>query len=436
LSNIAVIGTGYVGLVTGVCFADLGNNVYCMDVAEDKIKKLQAGETPIYEPGLEEVLQRNQKAGRLRFTTDYNVALDGAEFVFIAVGTPEAPDGSADMKYVESAARSIGQVGPKKAKQPLIIINKSTVPIGTGDLVGRIVQEECTSDFRFAVVSNPEFLREGQALLDFMHPDRIVLGSEARWAGEAVAELYEPLNSPVMVTDLRTAEMVKYASNAILATYISFINEIALICENLGADVKEVVRGMGYDKRINAQFLNAGVGFGGSCFPKDVKALIHMAENSNSGSHILKSVVEINDLARRHFIDKVVKMLGGDLKGKKIGVLGLSFKPDTDDMRESPSIEIIQGLQQAGAEIQAFDPVAMEASQEHLKKVRYCTDAYEAATGVDALLLITAWNEFKQLDMEKLRSLMRGGVFVDGRNIYDPVEMRDFGFTYAGVGRA
>jgi UDPglucose 6-dehydrogenase len=372
----------------------------------------------------------------LEFTTSYADALTDAEFVFIAVGTPEAPDGSADMRYVESAARAIGKHAPGKSNEPLIIVNKSTVPIGTGDFVGRLVRQECPDGFKFAVVSNPEFLREGQALHDFLHPDRVVLGSEERWAGEKVAELYEPLNAPVMVTDIRTAEMVKYASNAILATYISFINEIAMLCENLGADVKEVVRGMGYDARINSQFLNAGVGFGGSCFPKDVKALKHMAENSHAKSGILGAVIEVNNNARTHFVDKVIRLLGGDVKGKRIGVLGLSFKPDTDDMRESPSVEIIQGLQAAGAKIQAYDPIAMEASRESLHDVHYCSDAYEAAHGADALLLVTAWNEFKQLDMEKIKSVMRGAVLVDGRNIYDPAEMREFGFTYAGVGRS
>lgn len=436
MSNIAVIGTGYVGLVTGTCFADLGNNVVCMDVVEEKIEKLKSGVSPIYEPGLEEMLQRNQKAGRLEFTTSYDEALKDAEFVFIAVGTPEAPDGSADMKYVEMAARSIGKHAPGKSHEPLIIVNKSTVPIGTGDLVGGLIREACPPGFKFSVVSNPEFLREGQALYDFLHPDRIVLGSEHRTAGHQVGELYEPLNAPVMVADLRTAEMVKYASNAILATYISFINEIAVICENLGADVKEVVRGMGYDKRINANFLQAGVGFGGSCFPKDVKALKHMADRSNSGSHILKAVIEINDNARAHFVDKVIKMLGGDVKGKRIGVLGLSFKPDTDDMRESPSIDIVRGLQACGAHIQAYDPVAAESSQEYLTDVKYCADAYEAAEGAEALLLITAWNEFKQLDMARVREAMKGTALVDGRNVYDPVEMRELGFTYAGVGRA
>ncbi len=435
MSKIAVIGTGYVGLVTGTCFADLGNDVVCVDVIQEKVDKLKQGISPIYEPGLEEVILRNLKAGRLHFTTDYNEALTGAKVVFIAVGTPESEDGSADMRYVEQAAAAIGKWAPGRSEQPLIIVNKSTVPIGTGDLVGKLIKQECPPDFKSAVVSNPEFLREGQALLDFLHPDRVVLGSEERWAGEEVAELYEPLNAPVMVTDLRTAEMVKYASNAILATYISFINEIALICERLGADVKEVVRGMGYDKRINAQFLQAGVGFGGSCFPKDVKALAHMAEKVQTRPYILNSVLEVNKNARHFFTRKVARMLGGDLHGKRVGVLGLSFKPDTDDMRESPAIDIIRGLQQLGAEVQAFDPVATEASQTYLDNVIYCEDAYEAAANTDALVLVTAWNEFKQLDMERLKELMRGDVLVDGRNIYDPEEVRKYGFNYAGVGR-
>ncbi|MGA7730204.1 MAG: UDP-glucose/GDP-mannose dehydrogenase family protein [Chloroflexia bacterium] len=435
MSKIAVIGTGYVGLVTGTCFADLGNDVVCVDVIQEKVDKLKQGISPIYEPGLEEVILRNLKAGRLHFTTDYAEALEGVKVVFIAVGTPEAEDGSADMKYVQQAACSIGQWAPGRSEEPLIIVNKSTVPIGTGDLVGQLIRKECPKDFRLAVVSNPEFLREGQALLDFLHPDRIVLGSEERWAGEEVAELYEPLNAPVMVTDLRTAEMVKYASNAILATYISFINEIALICEKMGADVKEVVRGMGYDKRINAQFLQAGVGFGGSCFPKDVKALAHMAEKVGTTPFILNSVLDVNKNARDIFTEKIVRMLGGSVRGKCIGVLGLSFKPDTDDMRESPAIDIIQGLQARGAEVQAFDPVSRDAAHAYLDGVVYCDDAYEAATGVDALVLVTAWNEFKQLDMERLRGIMRGSVFVDGRNIYDPDEMREAGFNYAGVGR-
>jgi UDPglucose 6-dehydrogenase len=436
LNKIAVLGTGYVGLVTGTLFADLGNNVVCVDVVKEKVEHLKRGHSPIYEPGIEEIIHRNMRAGRLDFTLSYEDALTGTEFVFIAVGTPEGSDGAADMKYVEAAARGIGKAAPGRSAQPLIIVNKSTVPIGTGDLVGRLVREECPPDFKFAVVSNPEFLREGQAVFDFLHPDRVILGSEDRWAAEQVRELYEPLQAPIMLTDIRTAEMIKYASNAILATYISFINEIAFICENLGADVKEVVKGMGYDKRINQQFLNPGVGFGGSCFPKDVKALARMAEqNNHARPQLLHAVLDINQEARRAFVDKVVRLLGGDVRDKRIAVLGLSFKPDTDDMRESPSIDIINSLAEMGADLQAYDPIAMDAAREQFKGLKFCSDAYEAASGADALLLITAWNEFKQLDMERIRDAMRRPVIVDGRNIYDPQEIRDLGFEYEGVGR-
>lgn len=435
--RIAVIGTGYVGLVTGTCFADLGNNVTCVDIDRGKVEMLAQGHSPIYEPGLEEMLQRNLKAGRIQFTTSYEDALEGAEFVFIAVGTPESDSGAADMKYVESAARSIGQLAPGRACEPLHIINKSTVPIGSGDQVSDWVSSVCGEGFTFAVVSNPEFLREGQALADFLHPDRIILGAEKEESAESVKELYEALDAPVMVTDLRTAEMIKYASNAILATYISFANELSFICEELGADVKEVVQGMGYDKRINAQFLNAGVGFGGSCFPKDVKALAHMAEGGSARPKLLHAVLDINQEARRRFVTKTLKMLDGTVSGKRIGVLGLSFKPDTDDMRESPAIEIIEALIGKGADVAVYDPIAMEAARSELpQEVAYCHDAYEAATGADALLLITAWNEFKQLDMERVRDVMRHCVLVDGRNVYDPKEMRELGFMYAGVGRA
>jgi UDPglucose 6-dehydrogenase len=436
LSNIVVSGTGYVGLVTGTCFADLGNRVVCVDVDEDKIEKLKKGHSPIYEPGLEEMVQRNIKARRLHFTTHYEEALKDAEFVFIAVGTPEAPDGSADMRYVEAAARAIGKHGPGRATEPLVIVNKSTVPIGTGDLVSRLVSEECPPGFKFVVVSNPEFTREGQAVLDFLQPDRVVLGSDDRKAAERVRELYEPLDAPVIITDIRTAEMIKYASNAILATYISFINEIAHICDHLGADVKLVAQGMGYDKRINAQFLQAGVGFGGSCFPKDVKALAHMAASNQAHPQLLNAVMEINRDARRHFVEKLERMLDGDLAGKRIGVLGLTFKPDTDDMRESPALDIIAALVKSGARVQAYDPVGMENARDKLKDVHYCSDAYETAAGADAVLLITAWNEFKRLDMQKLREVMRQPILLDGRNVYDPQEMRELGFQYAGVGRA
>jgi len=408
----------------------------CVDVDKEKIAKLKRGQSPIYEPGLEEMVQRNIKARRLHFTTSYEDALKEAEFVFIAVGTPESPDGSADMRYMEEAARAIGRAAPGRSCEPLVIVNKSTVPIGTGDLVSRLVRSECPAGFQFVVVSNPEFTREGQAVLDFLQPDRVVLGSDDRAAAERVRELYEPLDAPVIVTDIRTAEMIKYASNAILATYISFINEIAHICDHLGADVKLVAQGMGYDKRINAQFLQAGVGFGGSCFPKDVKALAHMAASNKAHPQLLNAVLEINRDARKHFITKVEKLLGEDLNGKVIGALGLTFKPDTDDLRESPALDIISRLVDRGAKIQAYDPVGMENAHKSFDgKVDFCSDAYEAANGADALLLLTAWNEFKRLDMGQLRDLMARPILLDGRNVYDPQEMRDLGFVYAGVGR-
>lgn len=437
MSNIVVAGTGYVGLVTGTCFADLGNQVTCLDVDPAKVDMLRRGESPIYEPGLEEIIQRNIKAGRLTATTSYEKALQGAEFVFIAVGTPESPDGSADMQYVEAAARDIARFAPGRAQMPLIIINKSTVPIGTGDLVGRIVRENAPEPFPFSVVSNPEFLREGQAVQDCFHPDRVVLGSDDHAAAEQVGELYKPLEAPILITDIRTAEMIKYASNAILATYISFINEMAGICEELGADVKVVAQGMGYDKRINGTFLNAGVGFGGSCFPKDVKALAHMAESRNAHPHLLHAVIDINTGMRSKFVDKANRMLDG-LKGKEVAVLGLTFKPDTDDLRETPAFDIIKGLQEHGAHVRAYDPIGMEGSAKVLKGVQFCSDSYEAATGADALLLVTAWNEFKQLDMKRIREAMKGSqpLLLDGRNVYDPGEMRELGFRYAGVGRS
>lgn len=448
MSKIVVAGTGYVGLVTGTCFADLGNEVIGLDVDPVKVEKLRKGESPIYEPGLTEIIERNIRAGRLTFTTSYEEAMEGAEFVFIAVGTPESPDGSADMQYVKAAARDIARTAPGRARMsadmPLIIVNKSTVPIGTGDLVSRILRESAPEPFPFTVVSNPEFLREGQAVNDSFHPDRIVLGSDSRHDAERVAELYRPLEAPILISDIRTAEMIKYASNAILATYISFINEIAGICDQLGADVKLVAQGMGYDKRINPQFLNAGVGFGGSCFPKDVKALAHMAETNNAHPQLLLAVLDINAEARRRIVEKAEAMLGGEgsLKGKSVAVLGLTFKPDTDDLRETPAFDIIRNLQAKGAKVRAYDPIAMESASKALASdgvnIAFCSDSYEAASGADALLLVTAWNEFKQLDMRRLLDEMKGDhpLLLDGRNIYDPAEMKEIGFRYAGVGRS
>ncbi|MCR4405674.1 MAG: UDP-glucose/GDP-mannose dehydrogenase family protein [Anaerolineae bacterium] len=430
MRKICVIGTGYVGLVTGTCFADLGNLVTCVDIKEEKITKLKAGEMPIYEPGLEEMVRRNTQAGRLRFTTSYEEGLKDAEFVFIAVNTPMGSEGEADLSYVRSAAQLIAEV----MDHPLIIVNKSTVPIGTGDWVAEIISRHQPQPIEFAVVSNPEFLREGSAVHDFMYPDRIVLGSLNREAAEKVAQLYLSLRAPIMITDLRTAEMIKYASNAYLANRISFINEIASICEALGADVKEVAVGMGYDKRIGSSFLEAGVGYGGSCFPKDVSALAHMASIHGCHPQLLRTVMEINRDQRRRVIQKLRDLLG-TLDCKTIGVLGLAFKPNTDDMREAPSVEIIHLLQNEGAHIQAYDPVAMDRARQILSGVIFCKDAYEVAQGCDALLIVTEWNEFKHLDMGWIKQAMRQPILIDGRNIYDPETMKALGFVYRGVGR-
>jgi len=432
MSRICVIGGGgYVGLTTGACFADLGNEVVCVDIDEAKIAGLKEGKLPIYEPGLQEMVERNAKMGRLKFTTFYPEGLEGAEFAFIAVDTPSGSEGEADLKYVRMAAETIA----KGVSDSLIIVNKSTVPIGTGDWMGEILEQYVASGLEFAVVSNPEFLREGSAINDFLSPDRIVLGSTDRQAAEKVAQLYLSLRAPIIITDLRTAEMIKYASNAYLANRISFINEIASICEELGADIKEVAAGMGYDKRIGHFYLDAGVGWGGSCFPKDVKALAHMASVHGCHPQLLRAVIEINRDQRRRIVQSLRQILG-TLHGRTIGVLGLAFKPNTDDMREAPSVEIIHLLQNEGAVIKAFDPVAMNRARETLSDVTYCEDAYEAAKGSDALVIVTDWNEFKHLDMARIKASMAQPVLMDGRNIYEPQKMEELGFTYRGIGRS
>ena len=430
MRKICVIGVGYVGLVTGTCFGDLGHQVTCVDVDDAKIEKLRRGVLPIYEPGLEEVVRRNLQAGRLAFTSSYREAIDGSEFAFIAVGTPQGSGGEADLKYVRSAAQSIAEV----MDHPLIIVNKSTVPIGTGDWVSDIVRRHQPEPVEFSVVSNPEFLREGAAINDFMHPDRIVLGSLDAEAAAQVAQLYLSLRAPIMITDLRTAEMIKYASNAFLATRISFINEIASICEALGADVKEVAVGMGYDKRIGPDFLDAGIGYGGSCFPKDVQALAHMAAVHGCHPQLLRAVMDINRDQRREVVHKLRALLG-TLDEKVVGVLGLAFKPNTDDMREAPSVELIHLLQSEGAKIRAYDPVAMVNADHYLRDVTLCQDAYEVAQDSDALVIITEWNEFKHLSLPRLKEVMRQPIVVDGRNIYEVDQMKALGFTYRGVGR-
>jgi len=391
---------------------------------------LKGGGVPIYEPSLEEIVRRNVKAGRLSFTTSYPEGLEEAEFVFIAVGTPEGVDGEADLRYVRMAARSIAEV----MDHPLIIVNKSTVPVGTGDWVADIINRHKNAEIEFAVVSNPEFLREGAAISDFLHPDRVVLGSLDREAAEKVAQLYLSLRAPIVITDLRTAEMIKYASNAFLANRISFINEMANICEALGADIKEVAVGMGYDKRIGHHFLDAGVGYGGSCFPKDVKALAHMAAIHGRHPQLLRSIMEINRHQRRLVIQKLRMLLGG-LQDKVIGLLGLAFKPNTDDMRESPAVEIAHLLMNEGALVKGYDPVAMGVAARSLPEIKLAEDPYDLADGCDAVVIITDWNEFKHLDMARVKRLMRQPIVVDGRNIYEPEMMRSLGFTYRGMGR-
>lgn len=430
MRQICVVGVGYVGLVTAACFADLGNRVIALDINEEKIQNLQRGIMPIYEPGLQEIVTRNAQSGRLSFTTSYKEGLDGTEFVFIAVGTPSGVDGEADLQYVEAAARSIAE----NMSAPLIIINKSTVPVGTGDWVADIVRRYQSAPIPFSVVSCPEFLREGSAIADFMQPHRTVLGSLDREAAEKVAQLHLPLRAPIVITDLRTAEMIKYASNAFLATKISFINEIANICEALGADVKEVAIGMGYDARIGRHFLDAGIGYGGSCFPKDVKALAYMAAEKGRHPQLLHAVMEINDDRRGMAVRRLKEMLCG-LQGKTVGLLGLSFKPNTDDMRDAPSIAIAQRLLMAGAKVKAYDPVAMQYAKPLMPEVEMAPDPYSLAEGCDALMIITEWNEFKQLDLERIRNLMHQPYIFDGRNIYDPEEMKALGFHYRGVGR-
>ncbi len=431
MKKICVVGTGYVGLVTGACFADMGNKVVCLDVDPVRIEHLNQGRMPIYEPGLEQTVNQNVKAGRLFFTTDYPTALSDAEFAFIAVGTPSGSDGEADLQYVRSAAEAIADI----VDHPIVVINKSTVPVGTGDWVAEVIQRRRNGKpLDFSVVSNPEFLREGSAVGDFMGPDRVVLGSLDRAAANKVAELYQPLRCTIMVTDLRTAEMIKYASNAFLATRISFINEIANMCEELGADVQEVALGMGYDKRIGHAFLDAGLGWGGSCFPKDVKALEHMAVLHGTQPQLLQAVMEINRNQRRRAVMKLRKALG-NLNETTIGVLGLSFKPNTDDIREAAAIEIIHLLQNEGAHVRAYDPQAMENASRVMVHTVLCQNPYEVAEGADALILATEWNEFKQLDFKHLKEIMKRPVILDGRNLWDPETVRGQGFTYMGIGR-
>ena len=429
MSRIAVVGAGYVGLTTGVCLADLGNDVVVVDVDESKIRSLKRHRLHFYEPGLQEVLERNARAGRLLFTTSYADAIPGAEFAFIAVATPEGEGGEADMRFVEQAAASIAA----HLSGPLVVVNKSTVPVGAADFVAQKLNQS-GGEHAVEVVSNPEFLREGQALSDFMKPDRVVIGAKSQAAAEKVAGLYQPLGCPIQIYDVYTAEMVKYASNAFLAARISFMNEMARICERVDADVKAVAEGMGLDRRIGPQFLEAGIGYGGSCFPKDVAALAAIAERHDYHPELLKAVMDINRDQRMLAVDKLRECLG-TLRGQVIGLLGLAFKPNTDDMRQAPSIDIARVLLAKGAIVAGYDPAAMGTAKRVLPEIQYRRNAYAVAKGADALLVVTEWNEFRQLDMVRLKRAMRRPVLVDGRNIYDPAQMRALGFVYRGIGR-
>lgn len=426
--KLCVIGTGYVGLVTGVCMAELGNTVICVDIDEKKIKNLKKNILPIYEPGLQELLKRNKK--KMKFTTSIKEGVTEASIIFIAVGTPPTKTGEADLTYVKSVAKEIG----KHMNSGKIIVDKSTVPVGVGDIVESIIDEYSKGKYKFDVASCPEFLREGSAIHDFMNPDRVVIGAKRKEAAEKVAEIFAPLSTKIIIADIRSAEMIKHASNTFLAMKISFINEIANICERVGADVEVVANGMGLDKRIGKMFLNAGAGYGGSCFPKDVEALRCMARNENYEPLLLSAVVEVNKQQRKIVINKI-KNIMGTLEGRQIGILGIAFKPNTDDIREAVAIDVMAALLEKGCRIKAYDPVAVENAKKVLKGAQYVKSAYAAAENADCLVVLTEWNEFKELDMKKIKALMKKPAIVDGRNIYDPTVMRKMGFEYSGVGR-
>ncbi|MDD4938595.1 MAG: UDP-glucose/GDP-mannose dehydrogenase family protein [Candidatus Omnitrophica bacterium] len=428
--KISIIGTGYVGLVTGACLADLGNTVICADNNKNKITNLKKCIIPIYEPGLEELVKINVRKKRLCFTADIKEAVSKSQIIFIAVGTPSLSNGEADLTGVENVARNIAlnMTGYR------LIVEKSTVPVETGKWVKHTVSTFVKRNIDFDIASNPEFLREGQAINDFMHPDRIVIGAESKKARELMAALYKPLNAPLVITDIKSAELIKHASNSFLANKISFINAMSRICEKVGADVMEVAFGMGMDKRIGPGFLSAGIGYGGSCFPKDVDAFIDIAQKLGCDFDLLKAVREVNESQKNMFLKKIKDMLW-IIKDKTIGVLGLSFKPDTDDIRNAPSIDIIRMLQAEGAKIKAYDPSAMEKAAKALDKVKFCKDPYEACKGSDCLLIATEWDEFKELDFTRIKKMLKRPFIIDGRNIYDPAAMKKLGFMYAGIGR-
>lgn len=436
--KIAIVGTGYVGLVTGTCFAEMGTEVFCVDVNTEKIENLKKGIIPIYEPGLEDMVHRNQQAGRLQFTTDLTECLDEVEVLFSAVGTPPDEDGSADLKYVLEVARTVG----RNMKKHILVVTKSTVPVGTAKKVRRAIQEELDKrgvEIEFDVASNPEFLKEGAAISDFMSPDRVVVGVESERAEELMTRLYRPFllnNFRVIFMDVPSAEMTKYAANAMLATRISFMNDIANLCEIIGADVNMVRKGIGSDNRIGNRFLYAGIGYGGSCFPKDVKALINTAKQNNYPMRILQAVEEVNDEQKSLLFHKLEKHFNGDLKGKRIAIWGLAFKPETDDMREAPSLVLIEKLLAAGCEVYAYDPVAVEESKRRIGDViHYAKDIYDAVVDADALMLVTEWKEFRMPSWFAIKKLMATPLVLDGRNIYDIKEMEENGFVYHCIGR-
>ena len=432
--RIAMIGAGYVGLVSGACFSDFGHHVVCVDSDEEKMAALRSGEIPIHEPGLSDLVASNARQGRLAFESEMKSAVGNAEVVFIAVGTPSRRgDGHADLSYVHAAARQIARALSKFT----VVVTKSTVPVGTGDEVERLMREE-SPEAEFAVVSNPEFLREGAAIRDFKHPDRIVIGTDDARARSVMSEVYRPLHlnaSPILYTDRRTAELTKYAANSFLATKVAFINEIADLAEKVGANVQEVARGIGLDNRIGSKFLHAGPGFGGSCFPKDTMALIKTGHDNETPLRIIETVVAVNDQRKRAMARKVANALGGNLRGKTIAVLGVTFKPNTDDMRDAPSIPLITALQDMGAEVRAFDPVGMPQAKKVLENVTFCDNAYDCANGAHALVIVTEWEQFRALDLKEMASVMASSVIVDLRNIYSPEEVIRNGFHYCGVGR-
>ncbi len=433
--NICVVGTGYVGLVTGTCFADFGVNVTCVDKDGEKVEMLKRGEIPIYEPGLKELVDKNVDQKRLAFTTDLSEAIKKSLVIFIAVGTPPREDGSADLSYIEEVARTIaGNLNGYK-----VIVTKSTVPVGTGSLIEKIIEEGQPGSHKFDVASNPEFLREGSAIEDFMRPNRVVVGARSPQAVAILKDLYSPLyllETPFVITDIETAELIKYASNAFLATKISFINEMANICEKVGADIHQVAKGMGLDKRIGPKFLHPGPGYGGSCFPKDTLAITKIARKHGYEFKIVEATVEVNERQRDIMVEKIKSIIGSGLKGKKIGVLGLTFKPNTDDIRESPAVDIVNKLMEEGATVRAYDPAGMENTRKAVNgQITYCSDAYEAADQSDVLVIATEWNQFRKLDMARLKTLLKAPKLIDLRNIYDPAGMREMGFEYISVGR-